>query len=308
MVSYLQNKIINESLLYYPSSQPAIVFERNENETWKDIRFGGKYKGGKRRIPFFDNNAYLSKAGNSADAPEMIREVYNYFRKEMLQLNVDERARKLNWVEDETLLKKVSALLRLVDTGIAGIEVKELEKVNSINLPEGIPEEFKEAILKDIRKKFLFTHISEEGKEVAFNERKESAGTRKLFHLAPLILDALKGGAILIIDELDNSMHPFMAELIIKLFNDPRVNKNNAQLIFSTHNINLMTSKSLRRDQIWFTEKKDGSTTFYSLDDFDKNKVKPQSPFNQWYAEGRFGAVPMIDYNSIVELLSEDGD
>ncbi|MEZ5672339.1 MAG: RloB family protein [Thiotrichaceae bacterium] len=79
-----------------------------------------------------------------------------------------------------------------------------------------------------------------------------------------------------------------MAELIIKLFNDPRVNKNNAQLIFSTHNINLMTPELLRRDQIWFTEKQQRATKFYSLDDFDKKKVKPQSPFNQWYAESRF--------------------
>ncbi len=105
-------------------------------------------------------------------------------------------------------------------------------------------------------------------------------------------------------DELENSMHPFMAELIIKLFNDPRVNKRDAQLIFSTHNINLMTPELLRRDQIWFTEKQQGATKLYSLDDFDKKKVKPQSPFNQWYAEGRFGAIPSINYQRIVELFN----
>ena len=112
----------------------------------------------------------------------------------------------------------------------------------------------------------------------------------------------------MIMDELDNSMHPFMAELIIKLFNDTRVNKKNAQLIFSTHNINLMSSEYFRRDQIWFTEKNNGVTTLYSLNDFDKNKVKPQSPFNQWYAEGRFGAVPAINYEGLVSLLSNSGD
>jgi AAA15 family ATPase/GTPase len=99
-----------------------------------------------------------------------------------------------------------------------------------------------------------------------------------------------------------------MAELIIKLFNDPRVNKHNAQLIFSTHNINLMTPELLRRDQIWFTEKQQGATKFYSLDDFDKKKVKPQSPFNQWYAEGRFGAIPNINYQGIVELFNTPED
>jgi AAA15 family ATPase/GTPase len=109
-------------------------------------------------------------------------------------------------------------------------------------------------------------------------------------------------------DELDNSMHPFMAELIIKLFNDTRINKGNAQLIFSTHNINLMSSELLRRDQIWFTEKHQGMTKFYSLDDYDKKKVKPQSPFNQWYAEGRFGGVPEINYQGIVDLFNAAGD
>jgi AAA15 family ATPase/GTPase len=135
----------------------------------------------------------------------------------------------------------------------------------------------------------------------------KSAGTQKLFHLAPLIVNVLSNGGVLIIDELDNSMHPFMADIIIRLFNDPDVNKGNAQLIFSTHNITLMSSERFRRDQIWFTEKINGATSIYSLDDFDKNMVKPQSPFNKWYAEGRFGAVPKIDYLRIVELLKGAG-
>ena len=85
------------------------------------------------------------------------------------------------------------------------------------------------------------------------------------------------------------------------------INKGNAQLIFSTHNINLMSSELLKRDQIWFTEKQYGVTKFYSLDDFDKKKVKPQSHFNQWYAEGRFGAIPAINYQGIVELFNVAG-
>ena len=153
----------------------------------------------------------------------------------------------------------------------------------------------------------MFAHLTESGSSELFELEDESAGSQKLFNLAPLIIMTLSIGGVLVMDELDNSMHPFMAELIIKLFNDPRVNKGNAQLIFSTHNINLMTSELLRRDQIWFTEKQAGATRFYSLDDFDKKKVKPLSPFNQWYAEGRFGAVPAINYQGIVALFNESG-
>jgi AAA15 family ATPase/GTPase len=98
-------------------------------------------------------------------------------------------------------------------------------------------------------------------------------------------------------------MHPLIAEMIIKLFNDPEVNPKGAQLIFSTHNVTLMSNELLRRDQIWFAEKENGASTYFSLADFDKNIVKPKSPFNRWYLEGRFDAIPRIDYRSIVSIL-----
>jgi AAA15 family ATPase/GTPase len=303
-VAFTSRKIIEESLFFYPSSQQAILFNRGSEDSWQTIPFGSLYKGGKKRLPFFANNAYLSKAGDSADTPQMIRDVYNFFRKHLIHIGVNERVSKLNWLEETELVEKVAALLSLVDTGISKISVQERTDTDSIKIPADFPDDIKLRILKDRKYKPLFLHLTDTGSGELFEEEKESDGTRKLFHLAPLIIETLSKGGVLIMDELDNSMHPFMAELIIKLFNDKRINKSNAQLIFSTHNINLMSSELLRRDQIWFTEKQDGMTKFYSLDDFDKKKVKPQSPFNQWYAEGRFGAVPAINYQGIVELFN----
>jgi AAA15 family ATPase/GTPase len=98
-------------------------------------------------------------------------------------------------------------------------------------------------------------------------------------------------------------MHPFMAEMIIRLFNDPEVNPKGAQLVFTTHNVYLMSPELLRRDQIWLAEKAEGASTYFSLADFDKNVVKPQSPFNRWYLEGRFDAVPKIDYRRIANMM-----
>ena len=306
-VEFTARKIVEERLVFYPSTLEAMVFERGPNDTWQTIPFGSLYKGGKKRLPFFPNNAYLSKAGDSADSPQMIRDVYNYFRKNLHHQGVNERMAKLNWFEETELVKKVALLLSLVDTGISNIRFQETTDTNQIKLPDGIPEEIKLRLLKDIKNKPLFIHLTDTGSSESFDEKRESTGTQKFFHLAPIIIEILSNGRVLIMDELDNSMHPFMAELIIKLFNDSRINKGNAQLIFSTHNINLMSSELLRRDQIWFTEKQDGMTKFYSLDDFDKKKVKPQSPFNQWYAEGRFGAVPAINYQGIVELFNTGG-
>ena len=317
-VAFNAQKIVEESLFFYPLGQQALIFNRGEDDTWQTITFGSLYKGGKKRLAFFANNAYLSKAGDSADSPPMIRDVYRYFRFGLGIISANQQLPNMNSFFGAKSLAKVSALLSLVDTGIANITVQQDDKafpefIDSLSENtkrediEKYPDSIKKAILQALNAKPLFAHLTESGSSELFELEDESAGSQKLFNLAPLIIMTLSIGGVLVMDELDNSMHPFMAELIIKLFNDPRVNKGNAQLIFSTHNINLMTSELLRRDQIWFTEKQAGATRFYSLDDFDKKKVKPLSPFNQWYAEGRFGAVPAINYQGIVALFNESG-
>ena len=306
-VEFLSNKIIEESLVFYPSSQPATIFNRGKADDWQTITFGSLYKGGKKRLPFFPNNSYLSKAGDSADTPQMIRDVFNYFRQHVHHQDPKRRKTILNWFDKPELVSKVSTLLSLVDTGISNISFQEIDDPDDeIRLPHSIPEEIKTQLLNDIKNKPFFTHKTDSGTNELFEEQKESDGTQKLFHLAPLLINTLQNGGVLIMDEVDSSLHPLMAEMIIKIFNDPRINKKNAQLIFSTHNINLMSSELLRRDQIWFTEKHNGSTKLYSLDDFDKKKVKPQSPFNQWYAEGRFGGIPEINYQGIIDLFNSD--
>ena len=306
-VAFTRQRIVEESLSFYPSAKAANLFDRTKSDTWKTIKFGALYKGGKKSFPFFDNNAYLSKAGNSADAPAVIRNVFNYFRNEVLKLGADDRAMVHGWEDDEGWFNKVSALLTFVDAGVSGISVEEKD-ADSITIPEGLPSSLKDVFLEDMKRTYQFAHLTDTNETEWFDLREESSGTRRIFSLAPLIIDALETGGVLLVDELDHSMHPFMAELIIRLFNDPEVNQRNAQLIFSTHNISLMSPERFRRDQIWLTEKTNGATKLYSLSDFDKKKVKSQSPFNRWYAEGRFGAVPKIDYRSIVNLLKSNGD
>lgn len=308
-VSFTRERIVTEQLSFYPSAKVALIFDRTESDTWETIKFGTLFSGGKKKFPFFDNNAYLSKAGDSADAPEIIRNVYNYFQSEVLHLGLGEEINFKGFEEDESLFSKVSALLTFIDTGVSGVVAKEKDTDSfSVKFPDGMPAEIKESFLRDMKRSYLFAHQTDTKSTEWLDLKEESAGTQKLFHLAPLIIDVLGTGGVLIVDELDNSMHPFMAELIIRLFNDPEVNQGNAQLIFSTHNTSLMAPERFRRDQIWLTEKINGATKIYSLEDFDKKRVKPQSPFNRWYAEGRFGAVPKIDYRSIVNLLKSSGD
>jgi hypothetical protein len=98
-VAFTSDKIVDESLFFYPANQRALVFSRSGEDTWQTITFGSLYKGGKKRVPFFANNAYLSKAGNSADTPAMIRRVYNYFQADFLYLGIGTDFSDLSWAK-----------------------------------------------------------------------------------------------------------------------------------------------------------------------------------------------------------------
>lgn len=131
----------------------------------------------------------------------------------------------------------------------------------------------------------------------------ESRGTIALFRMAPQILESLRTGGVLVVDELEASLHPLMARWIIQQFNDPKTNPKLAQLLFSTHDTNLLGTTTgpplMRRDQIWLTEKdNEGATVLYPLTEF---KPQPSENLELGYLQGRYGAVPMLD-----ALLGDD--
>ncbi|TQV84814.1 ATP-binding protein [Exilibacterium tricleocarpae] len=303
-VSFDSNSIITESLDFYPGRIKANLFKREEGDSWQDIKFGTHYKGGKKRVACFRNNSYLSKAGNSADASEVIQGIYNYFRKDIFHLGAGQQVAMFDWKDDSEIVQKISKLLCHIDTGIVEVEFKDSEfDDGGIDFSSSVPEPLRKKILKDRRRKAYFSHKDQNGGVVKFTEEMESSGTVKLFNTLPLLLEAFEYGGVLLLDELDNSFHPHVVEFLISLFNSSEVNTNNAQLIFTTHNINLMSPNLLRRDQIWFVEKENGASLFHSLDEYDKSKVKSNSPFRKWYEEGRFGAIPRINKEKISEIL-----
>ena len=114
-----------------------------------------------------------------------------------------------------------------------------------------------------------------------------------IFALIPFIADTLNNKKVLIIDELDKSLHPFLVHYIVEMFHDSEVNQNGAQLIFNTHDTNLLDLNILRRDQICFTEKNNdnGESDLYSLSDFS---VRKSENVGKGYMLGRYGAVPFI--------------
>jgi len=304
-VKFNKSRVIEESLDFYPSKYKANLFKRDESDDWESIKFGSHYKGGSKRIAFFKNNSYLSKAGDNASSPDIIKIAYNYIDRSLRHIGLNEKLRLSSFGDRDSVVKKTSDMLCLFDTGISDITYKqnELDKI-PFQMSDDAPQEIKDMITEDFGFSYLFSHETESGNGVKMPLRRESEGTQKLFEIIPLIYSAFENGMAVIIDELDSSLHSHIATIIIRLFNDASVNKGGAQLIFTTHNLNLMAPDKMRRDQVWFCEKNNGKTRVYSLDDFDKKKVKSSTPYAAWYDDGRFGAVPDINYDKIKCLLS----
>ncbi len=125
------------------------------------------------------------------------------------------------------------------------------------------------------------------------NFTEESSGTRVLFAFAPFLKRAFEKTKVIVVDELERSMHPALVEFIVKLFNNKDINKANSQLIFTTHATNLLNLELLRRDQIWFTVKNqdNGISELYPLDSFS---VRKDENIQKGYINGRYGAIPFI--------------
>lgn len=129
-------------------------------------------------------------------------------------------------------------------------------------------------------------------------ETQESTGTYKIFNLSGRLISALRLGDVLIIDEFDASLHPLLTLEIIKLFNSVEANPGKGQLIFATHDTNLLSYGKLRRDQIYFVEKDEyGASDLYSLAEYkeeDGTTVRSDRSYGKDYIQGRYGAIPFI--------------
>lgn len=136
--------------------------------------------------------------------------------------------------------------------------------------------------------------------EVVLNmEKNESDGTKKLFDLAGLMLHAfnIETSGLIILDEIDSNFHPSLLKKLIGLFNDPEINKANAQLLFTSHDTNLMSPEIMRRDQFYFSEKQnDESTKFYSLAEL--KGIRNDADFAKQYLAGFYGSLPVLSQYS----------
>lgn len=316
-IIFNKKNVISEELYYYPNKKETTLFTRFAPESLDTIahigKLGNSFKNTKD-IEVFQNQALLSKFGE--DIPnELITPVYVYITQidvvnacntRMLTQIFNETRNKL--VTDSALLKKMNELLSFADTGLNGVLIKELTE-DRFKLPSDIPDDVRNQFIKDNKYFITGQHSFFENEKLKRTDeplpfQEESKGTNTIFALGGRILQALENGEILFIDEIDTNLHPYLSKLLVTLFQSTQINKNNAQLIFTSHNPILLDRTLFRRDQIWFTEKDEfGVSDLYSLQDF--SDVREDTPFDKWYLAGKFGGIPNI---KSLESLFVDGN
>lgn len=301
-----QDRVISEWLFYVPSLRETNLFERQLD------------------------NIKSSKVYN-ADGVQQRTRSNALFLSVSAQFNVELAERILEWITDKLNIisglhdqaylnytvrcfvnnknkADIIQLIKKLDLGISEIQVEQ-ENFTTDSLPDEMPDELKKLIVKAGGGKATSVGISHRKFDADGNhksieefdlESHESEGTKKVFALAGLLITALKEGEVLIIDEFDARLHPLISLTIVKLFNSKEANPNNAQLIFMTHDTNLLNNKIFRRDQIWFTEKNRYSATdLYSLAEY---KIRNDASFESDYIKGRYGAIPYIgNLNHLIE-------
>ncbi len=260
---------------------------------------------------------FLKLISESKESFVEIKEAFDWFKANLLVVFPKSRpsglAERLN--RSQEFKEFADSLICSLHTGISKIEVnqydldqffgkddketadeirKELKAENQI-IPLRSPGNREELIAvleggRPVIKRVISKHANKEGKLFDFLIDEESDGTIRLFDLIPAIYSALSGENTVIIDEVDQSIHPALLKELIRKFSLDQNTKG--QLIFTTHESNLLDQEIFRRDEIWFVEKnKNGETTLYPLSDYE---IRADLDIRKGYLVGRFGAIPFL--------------
>lgn len=281
--------------------------------SWKE---GGKFVGGNAwRSTALDlsgdvvsNQLFLSLCGiKPKNGLVEVYEALAYLQAEPIGDSID--LKKMNESvaagilknSDSELFHRLTRLIKVSDTGIDGILMKEHSE-SEFKIPASIPENVKQQFIHENKWEFAMRHkVFSSGKETGslnMTIQLESTGTKNLFGLGARVLNVLDTGGVLAYDEMNIAIHPALFRLLVSLFHNPKSNPHNAQLIFTTHDDSIAGDSLLRADQVWFAEKEEsGASQLYSAQDFDDIGINV--PFDSWYKSGRFGALPKfgnIDY------------
>lgn len=289
-----REKIHREWLFYVPKRKETRLFLREGG----DFSIGTHFKEGKGLKDKTRQNALFLSVVAQFNG-QLSTKVFQWFRKfKVLTALTDTNYLDftLKKLQDPEFKNEIMKFTKFADLGIEDVGLEET-KMKIEDLPEEIKSKLKsDDELIDVSVNAFHKKYDTENKAVGLEKfdfaLEESAGTKKFFAISAPILDTLKKGNVLVIDELDSKLHPILIKFLIELFNSRENNPNNAQLIFVSHNTNLFNRTIFRRDQIWLTEKNSyGATDLYSLVEY---KVRNDASFEKDYMAGKYGAIPLI--------------
>lgn len=283
-------EVHKEWLYYIPNIKEIQLYER----TNQDFKLHKNFKEG-RRLEEKTQEEVLFLSVVTQFNGKISRKIMDWFVNFNAISGITDESYKefaIEQLKNKQKREKILHYLKNLDTAIENIDIME----NYI-MPKDSP------MILSFHKKYF---ANGSYKIEQFNLKTESEGTKKLLYILAPIIATLEYGYTLVIDELDARFHPLITRFIIELFHSPKSNPKNAQLIFATHDTNLLSNKYFRRDQIYFTEKtKFEATKLYSLAEF-KIKVRNDASYEKDYIQGKYGAIPYL--GSIDDLFGDDNE
>lgn len=304
--SYNTLRIEEEWLLAkFPKRSIKTLFRRAQDSITTDDSYfseGNTVKSG--NIPLNNNRLFISLVAQLGGT--LSKRIIEWFRSQVnfvsgIRDNAFSQFTKEAIHSNEPYKSDILRFITAMDVGFNEVKTEQVD-IEELHLPKGFPSEFITSLKEhpQINAYALHTKYDANGQAVGVVDfdidEKESDGTKKLFNFAGPIVDTLKQGKVLFIDELDAQLHPLLSRKIVGLFNNPMTNTQGAQLVFTTHDTNMLSKNLLRRDQVMFVEKDVLASTHITpmLEIKLDNGAKPRtdSNYEKNYLEGKYGAIP----------------
>jgi AAA15 family ATPase/GTPase len=289
---FTRRQVLSEWLLVYERAKPQVWFSRNFNAksekyeyTYSEYFTGPKKvweSATRKEVLFLTTAIQLNN--------EQLKPLYLCFAENLVILPEGGNIGfdfSTHYAAEPQNRKRMVSLINAADTGISAVSfTKRPGKQFQVNLMSGLPD------VQDMEINVPEFGHAVRDKVYNFEYGDESAGTQILFSLSGPVLDILQTGKVLIVDELDRSLHPLLVQKLVQMFNNPKQNPKGAQLIFTTHDVSLLDSSKMRRDQIWFAEKDAEQVSHLSsLLEFSPRK---REAFEKGYLGGRYGGIPIL--------------
>ncbi|RTR33520.1 AAA family ATPase [Shewanella atlantica] len=319
----IKDSIIEEEWLYSFSnktrSSRSVLFYRDKNLDIEDeeFYFGKNFKGQNKSISKITNETSLfltvAAKSNHLLAEKIVEYIKNFvkfrFSSDMAEQTVGES------VFDNSLEKPISKFISKIDIGAVKLSVEKVEReeeekdkfnrfYDAINNAFGGDGGIQTSGIDDFEYVINIHRHDSNNNEVKFKFSDESLGTRALISILASIFKVLQSGGVFVVDELESSLHTLLSLKVVELFNCPKSNPHGAQLLFTTHETQLLNFNGVRKDEVWLSEKSfDGSTQLRPLTEYAIDK---RANLRKGYLEGRFGAIPFLSTLDAFSLFEDD--